>query len=78
MFFVDVEIPGRVGIEASKDSFLVATILLRLLEFHLSVAVLAEHALEGDVAEHLVSANWTPEELEQCFAVTVDDVQTHL
>jgi hypothetical protein len=78
MFFVDVEIPGRVGIEAGKDRFLVATVLLRLLEFHLSVTVLAEHALEGDMAEHLVPADGTPEELEQCFAVTVDDVQTHL
>jgi hypothetical protein len=48
------------------------------LEFHLCVAVLAEHALEGDVAEHLVPADRTPEELEQCFDVTVDDFQTHL
>jgi len=34
--------------------------------------------LEGDVAEHLVPADRTPEELEQCFAVAVDDVQAHL
>jgi len=35
-------------------------------------------SFEGDVTEYLVPADRTPEELEQCFAVAVDDFQTHL
>jgi hypothetical protein len=48
------------------------------LEFDLRVAVLAEHTFEGNVTEYLVPADWTPEELEQCFTVTVDNFQTHI
>jgi hypothetical protein len=76
--FVDVEIPGRVGVEAGEDSLLVAACLSGFVEFDLRVTVLAEHPLEGNVAEHLVSTNGTPEELEQCFTVAVNDFQTHL
>jgi len=35
------------------------------LEFDLRVAVLAEHALEGDVGEDLLPADGTPEELNR-------------
>jgi hypothetical protein len=41
------------------------------LELDLRVAVLAEHSLEGNVAEYLVSTDGTPEEFEQCLAVSV-------
>jgi len=75
---VDVEIPGRVGVEAGEDSLLVAACLSGFVEFDLRVTVLAEHPLEGNVAEHLVSTNGALEELEQCFTVAVDDFQTHL
>jgi hypothetical protein len=59
-----VEIPGRVGAEAGEDGLLVAACLPRLLKYDLRIAVPAEHALEGDVAEYLVPANGTPKELE--------------
>jgi hypothetical protein len=47
------------------------------LEYDLRVTVLAEHSLEGDVTEHLVPADRTPEELEQWLTVAIDDFQTH-
>jgi len=67
-----------VGVEAGEDGLLVSARLSGFLEFDLRVAVLAEHTFERNVTEYLVPADGTPEELEQCFAVTVDDFQTHL
>jgi hypothetical protein len=66
-----------VDVEAGEDGLLVATCLSGFLEFDLCVAVLAEHTFEENVTEYLMPADRTPEELEQCFAVTIDDFQTH-
>jgi hypothetical protein len=75
---VDVEVPGRGRIEAGEYGLLVAACLSGFLEFDLCVAVLAEHPLEGDVSEALLPADGTPEELEQCLAVSVKYFETHL
>ncbi len=77
-FLADMEIPGRVCVEAGEDGLLVTTCLAGCLEFDLRVAVLAEHPLERDMTKHLVPADGTPEELEQCLTVAVNDFQTHL
>jgi hypothetical protein len=72
-----MKVPGRVGVEAREDGLFVAPCLLGLSEYDLGVTVLAEHPLERDVAEDLVSTDWTPEELEQCFTMTIEYFQTH-
>jgi len=75
-FCVDVEIPGRLGIEAGDDRFLVPTRLSRLLELDPRVAVLAEHPFERDVTEHLVPTDGTPEELEDGRTIPLDCFET--
>ena len=75
-FLVNVEIPGRIGVETGEDRFRVAAFLPGLLEGDLCIAILAEHALKRDVTEHFVSADGTPEELERCRTVPPDPFQT--
>lgn len=75
-FLVDVEIPGRIGIEAGEDCFLVPTRLSRLLKLDLRITVSAGHSFEGDVTEHLVPTDWTPEELEHRRTIPLDRFET--
>ena len=62
--FFDIEVPGRVGFEAGESGLVVAACLPGFLEDDLRIADLAEHPLEGDVGEHLLPTDRTPEELE--------------
>lgn len=75
-FLVDVEIPGRIGIEAGEDCFLVPTRLSRLLELDPRIAVSAEYPFERDVTEHLVPTDGTPEELEHRRTIPLDRFET--
>ena len=67
--FFDMEVLGRVGVEAGENGLVVTACLPGFLEDDLRIADLAEHPLEGDMGEHLLPADRTPEELEQCLCV---------
>jgi len=71
-FILDMEVPDRLRPEAGDDSLLVPAVLQWLLKDNLCVTIRAEHSFEWNMGEYLLTANRTPEELEQHCTISVN------